>query len=63
MLVAMYETTDEVLIFQLADGDPVGTEEYFKPTGDRDPDNYDKKLVELPLAISPRLKTEPNRVH
>lgn len=63
MLVAMYEGADEVLVFAMRDGEAQGTEEYFKPEGDRDPEDYDLKLVELPLAITASLKTEPERVH
>ena len=68
MLVAMYENHSEVLLFEVVDGEPVGTEDYFNPPeessmGFRDFNDYDYSLVELPIMITPRLKTEPNRVH
>lgn len=67
MLVAMYESHNEVLLFEVQNGEAVGTEEYFNPEGSegklRDFEDYDFSLVEFPVMITPRLKTESNLVH
>ena len=60
MLVSVFEGDGEVLIFANNDGQAIGSEEYFEQA-DRSRDDYDVKIMELPLAISTRCQVEPSR--
>ncbi len=59
--VIIFTSPTEVLVFEY-DGSPIGGELYFKPEGDRDPEDYDVCLGELPLQIDSSIRAEPNRV-
>ena len=64
-MLVVFEGCDEVIICEVdSEGNPIGDEEYFKEPGegDRNREDYDKTLVEGPVAIEPRLKVEPSRV-
>lgn len=61
MVVKVYVGQDEVLAFAIVDGNPVGEEAYFGKDN-RDRENYDASLEELPIAVSSRgLKVDSRR--
>ncbi len=70
MMLKMFRTTDEVLLFAVdGEGNAIGDEAFFEGKeedgykGERDPEDYDASLIELPLAISTGdLQAEPDRV-
>jgi hypothetical protein len=66
MRCVVYEGRNEVLVFQAhvaTDGTTtgIGEKEYFGKGSGRDPDEYDQKLIELPLMIKAGVKTEAER--
>jgi len=64
MLLAIYSSADEVLIFRTSNGivDPDELDEYFLNEG-RDLNNYDIQVVEPPLSLSSKIRVEASKIH
>ena len=58
MKVAIYTTRDEVIILPCQGTKHLGYNDYFLPKGDRDPEEYDLEVVDLPASIVTSLRVD-----